>query len=258
MKKFKKMLIPFIFVLFFNVVSYATEYTFGSFVLNALFTALFFMTIPLILFFLGVEFKSKKGVIWFVILNSIITELLFSFIFSVSNIADDPNVAPAFLYGFLNYYILKNNISPSDKKINEKYELLINGISNLNFFFPKIYSEIIELNSYNISIQLALNNVKSDLVFLYELFNNLLSDTSDTEMYKFMKIVKLYIENILDNASKFIFYSETLLQYFMINNVAKSEEFITKNSSKDKEEIIYYYNRFKSSIKIFEDYLKNI
>lgn len=88
---------------------------------NLILTIVLYMGIPLFLYFRNMKFDDVKQVRTFVIANSIIVFLIYFFIYLALGSFTLPNIAPPFLYGMINFIMLRKNVYISDEKIPTTY-----------------------------------------------------------------------------------------------------------------------------------------
>lgn len=82
------------------------------------------MGIPLILYFKKMQWDNRKQILQFIIANSAIIYLFILIIYIISDINRMPKNTPPFFYGYISYYLLKENIKKDINKdidnINDK------------------------------------------------------------------------------------------------------------------------------------------
>lgn len=229
-----------------------------SFLLDLSLTILLFMGIPITLKFLNVQFKTLNDVKIFVIINSIVIQFVYVVLFIIAK-KDNFNFTPAFFYGVINYGLLKDNVLSSKKDGLTKYQrkkfnMLINGLSELYYDIKELYENISNLNSYDSIVDINIKQTVEDVAYLNKsvdkLFYSNFHSNSD-------KSKENYITNFIDAASVFLFNSENLLRDYVLATASKSDELIQKHIIEDKKLINYYYNRFEESNELLKEILEN-
>lgn len=100
-------------------------------------TIFLYMALPVIAYYNENKGFSKKQLIQFVSLNSMIVYILLFIIFIIIGQEQVPNILPAFLYAGINYLLLKKHIkeemiSEKDKEENENLERFIELLEEEN------------------------------------------------------------------------------------------------------------------------------
>lgn len=229
-----------------------------SFLLDLSITILLFMGIPITLKFLNVQFKTSNDVKIFVIINSIVIQFVYVVLFIIAK-KDNFNFTPAFFYGVINYNLLKNNVLSSEKKSLTKYQskkfnMLINGLSELYYNIKELYENVAKLNSYDSVIDINIKQTVEDVAYLNKSVDKLFYSSFHSNLDK---TKENYITNFIDDASAFLFNSENLLRDYVLATGAKSDELIQKHIVEDKKLINYYYYRFEESNKLLKEVLEN-
>lgn len=146
-----------------------------------------------------------------------------------------------------------NNVIEEDDCIScvKKYNFLISSIHELCRDIPQLYNFITtDFDIYEIA-NIRILYKKIDI--LRKTFNELILNTSNIEIYSFMKTYRKFIEEIIDNAGLVVFEAETYYTNALLCISLKNEELLPNS----KQLSIYYNNFMYSTNKFCEALLKN-